>query len=223
MKEVRLLGNALCFTSVFLTLGRRGWITDRIYLPGFVGDDTWMKWMILGLHSYPSGTQGYCEWGEFITQCTTFLRRGDCWCPRFGRIWCWCCCRHCELRFMGSNCGRNCLFGTLAISYYVAFLLCRFWWAMYEFAGWSDHSLLRCGRFYPASVRSAEDRLQHYSRHFPCWHISFNTCIPPPVIVGVPLSVEWIGWFRIDSFLCIGSIWSFKYLSETCEECSQQF
>eukprot|EP00850_Spirogloea_muscicola_P014681 SM000107S14047 [mRNA] locus=s107:141773:144739:- [translate_table: standard] len=34
--------------------------------------------------------------------------------------------------------------------------------------GWSDESIQRCGRFYPASVRSAEARLRHYSTHFPC-------------------------------------------------------
>ncbi|CAM6104910.1 unnamed protein product [Calypogeia fissa] len=51
--------------------------------------------------------------------------------------------------------------------------------------GWSDHTLLRCGRFYPASVKSAEDRLQHYSRHFPCVEVDTSTyAIPSPVSVG---------------------------------------
>jgi hypothetical protein len=33
--------------------------------------------------------------------------------------------------------------------------------------GWNDASILKCGRFYPASVRTAVDRLRHYAAHFP--------------------------------------------------------
>lgn len=33
--------------------------------------------------------------------------------------------------------------------------------------GWTDETLLRCGRFYPASVKNAVDRLRHYSRIWP--------------------------------------------------------
>lgn len=50
--------------------------------------------------------------------------------------------------------------------------------------GWSDHTLLKCGRFYPASVRSAEDRLRHYSTHFPCVEVDTSTyAIPSKVSV----------------------------------------
>lgn len=50
--------------------------------------------------------------------------------------------------------------------------------------GWSDDTLLRCGRFYPASVRSAEDRLRHYSTHFPCVEVDTSTyAIPSKVSV----------------------------------------
>ncbi|KAJ7523754.1 hypothetical protein O6H91_18G061600 [Diphasiastrum complanatum] len=47
--------------------------------------------------------------------------------------------------------------------------------------GWSDQTLLRCGKFYPASVRSAEDRLQHYSAHFPCVEVDTSTYAIPPI------------------------------------------
>lgn len=33
-------------------------------------------------------------------------------------------------------------------------------------AGWTDPSLVASGRFYPASAKSAEDRLRFYARHF---------------------------------------------------------
>lgn len=45
--------------------------------------------------------------------------------------------------------------------------------------GWSDPSLLRCGRFYPSSVKSAEDRLVHYSSHFPCVEVD-SSCYAIP-------------------------------------------
>lgn len=34
--------------------------------------------------------------------------------------------------------------------------------------GWSDESILRCGRFYPSGIKTAEERLAVYSKHFPC-------------------------------------------------------
>jgi uncharacterized protein YecE (DUF72 family) len=33
-------------------------------------------------------------------------------------------------------------------------------------AGWTDKTLLKCGRFYPNEVKTAEQRLKHYARHF---------------------------------------------------------
>ncbi len=33
-------------------------------------------------------------------------------------------------------------------------------------AGWTDKTLIQCGRFYPPGVHSAGDRLEHYARHF---------------------------------------------------------
>ncbi|KAH7439931.1 hypothetical protein KP509_04G082600 [Ceratopteris richardii] len=47
--------------------------------------------------------------------------------------------------------------------------------------GWSDQSLLKCGKFYPASVRSTEDRLRHYSTHFPCVEVDTSTYAIPSI------------------------------------------
>ena len=45
--------------------------------------------------------------------------------------------------------------------------------------GWSDPTILQCGRFYPAWVKTAEDRLRHYSTVFPCVECdSSNYAIP---------------------------------------------
>ncbi|KAI5071310.1 hypothetical protein GOP47_0013561 [Adiantum capillus-veneris] len=55
--------------------------------------------------------------------------------------------------------------------------------------GWSDQTLLKCGKFYPASVRSAEDRLRHYSTHFPCVEVDTSTYAIPSIA-----SVK--GWLR---------------------------
>lgn len=50
--------------------------------------------------------------------------------------------------------------------------------------GWSDSSIVKCGRFYPASVKTTEDRLLHYSRFFPCVECdSSNYAIPSPAAV----------------------------------------
>lgn len=50
--------------------------------------------------------------------------------------------------------------------------------------GWSDSSILKCGRFYPLSVKTTEDRLLHYSRFFPCVECdSSNYAIPSPAAV----------------------------------------
>lgn len=50
--------------------------------------------------------------------------------------------------------------------------------------GWSDSSIVKCGRFYPASVKTSEDRLLHYSRFFPCVECdSSNYAIPSPAAV----------------------------------------
>lgn len=47
--------------------------------------------------------------------------------------------------------------------------------------GWSDESILRSRRFYPSSVRTSEDRLFHYARHFPCVEVDSSTyAIPSP-------------------------------------------
>ena len=34
-------------------------------------------------------------------------------------------------------------------------------------ASWTDKSLIQCGRYYPADVKSAEDRLRYYAAEFP--------------------------------------------------------
>ncbi|KAG2496693.1 hypothetical protein HYH03_005110 [Edaphochlamys debaryana] len=47
--------------------------------------------------------------------------------------------------------------------------------------GWTDDSILRCGRFYPAGVKTAEQRLEVYGRHFPCVEVDSSTyAIPRP-------------------------------------------
>ena len=47
--------------------------------------------------------------------------------------------------------------------------------------GWTDASILRGRHFYPSWVRSATDRLQHYSTVFPCVECdSSNYAVPPP-------------------------------------------
>ena len=50
--------------------------------------------------------------------------------------------------------------------------------------GWSDSSIVKCGRFYPGSVKTTEDRLLHYSRVFPCVECdTSNYAIPSPIVV----------------------------------------
>jgi len=45
--------------------------------------------------------------------------------------------------------------------------------------GWTDASILKCGRFYPGSVRTAVERLKHYASHFPCVEVdTSNYAIP---------------------------------------------
>ena len=49
---------------------------------------------------------------------------------------------------------------------------------------WSDSSIVRCGRFYPASIRSsssAAEKLAHYCRRFGCVEVDTSTyAIPSP-------------------------------------------
>lgn len=45
--------------------------------------------------------------------------------------------------------------------------------------GWSDPSLLKCGRFYPSSVKSAEERLAYYSSQWPCVEVDTSTYAIP--------------------------------------------
>jgi hypothetical protein len=39
---------------------------------------------------------------------------------------------------------------------------------IYGTCGWSDQSLVDCGRFYPKSVKTAADKLATYSQTFGC-------------------------------------------------------
>jgi len=39
--------------------------------------------------------------------------------------------------------------------------------------------LLRCGKFYPSWVKTAEDRLKHYSQLYPCVEIDTSTYAIP--------------------------------------------
>jgi len=54
--------------------------------------------------------------------------------------------------------------------------------------GWSDESLLRCGRFYPHSVRSIEERLDVYSTHFPCVEVD-SSCYAIP---SATTTAKWV-------------------------------
>ena len=42
--------------------------------------------------------------------------------------------------------------------------------------GWSDPSLVECGRFYPGHVKTARDRLHHYSSTFGSVEVD-TTCV----------------------------------------------
>lgn len=45
--------------------------------------------------------------------------------------------------------------------------------------GWTDATLIKCGRFYPASARTSADKLKHYSQFFSCIEIdTTNYAIP---------------------------------------------
>lgn len=54
--------------------------------------------------------------------------------------------------------------------------------------GWGDESIGRCGRFYPAGIRSAKDRLRHYSTHFPCVEVDTSNYAMP----GAQRIREWM-------------------------------
>lgn len=45
--------------------------------------------------------------------------------------------------------------------------------------GWSDPTLIRCGRFYPATARSAEARLRYYAQQFPLVEVDATYYAPP--------------------------------------------
>lgn len=68
--------------------------------------------------------------------------------------------------------------------------------------GWSDSSIVKCGRFYPASVKTTEDRLLHYSRFFPCVECdSSNYAIPSPGVVEKWLKCVPVGFkFHFKAF-----------------------
>ena len=53
--------------------------------------------------------------------------------------------------------------------------------------GWSDESLLKCGKLYPSHVKSAEDRLHIYSRHFACVEVRGGRG-------PAPTGGSWRGW-----------------------------
>lgn len=72
--------------------------------------------------------------------------------------------------------------------------------------GWSDASLVRCGRFYPSSVRSAEDKLRTYSQAFPCVEVD-SSCyaIPRPAVTAKWAAAVAPGFkfhFKAFSILC---------------------
>lgn len=45
--------------------------------------------------------------------------------------------------------------------------------------GWTDASILRCGRFYPSSVKTAAERLIHYSNQFPSVEVDTSSYAIP--------------------------------------------
>jgi uncharacterized protein YecE (DUF72 family) len=54
--------------------------------------------------------------------------------------------------------------------------------------GWSDPSLLRCGRFYPSSVKTSCDRLRTYSRFFSCVEVD-SSCY---ALLSPATVAEWV-------------------------------
>ena len=42
--------------------------------------------------------------------------------------------------------------------------------------GWSDPSLVSCGRFYPKSVKTSEEKLRIFSRTFGCVEVRIPFC-----------------------------------------------
>ena len=87
--------------------------------------------------------------------------------------------------------------------------------------GWSDSSILKCGRFYPLSVKTTEDRLLHYSRFFPCVECdSSNYAIPSPAAVekwikcvpaGFKFHFKAFGFFTRKVRLRFWNIYVLKY------------
>jgi len=50
-------------------------------------------------------------------------------------------------------------------------------------AGWTDPTLIACGRFYPANATSPADRLAHYASHFPMVEVDATYhAIPSPSV-----------------------------------------
>lgn len=85
-------------------------------------------------------------------------------------------------------------------------------------AGWSDHTLLRCGRFYSASVRSAEDRLRHYGTHFPCKfiHLTIEVRALPSFKDLCIMSTKRSAWEGMNVSLaecaCVLKFWMFSFM-----------
>ena len=52
-------------------------------------------------------------------------------------------------------------------------------------AGWTDPTLISCGRFYPPGATSAADRLVHYASHFPLVEVDSTYYAIPPSSAAV--------------------------------------
>ncbi|KAK3272191.1 hypothetical protein CYMTET_19500 [Cymbomonas tetramitiformis] len=76
--------------------------------------------------------------------------------------------------------------------------------------GWSDSSIVKCGRFYPSGVKTAEERLETYSAHFPCVEVD-SSCYAIP---SADTTARWVkrtphGFrfhFKAFGLFCSGSV-----------------
>ena len=65
-------------------------------------------------------------------------------------------------------------------------------------AGWTDRTLIQCGRFYPPGASSARARLEHYARHFRLVEVDATYY----TLVGADTVARWVEYtpegFRFD-------------------------
>lgn len=62
-------------------------------------------------------------------------------------------------------------------------------WVVSGTCGWSDDSIMRCGRFYPRGISSATDRLPHFATRFATVEIDSSTYAIPTM----DRVAQWVG------------------------------